>query len=182
MVLSLSCAFVWRPRLTTYSITNPNCGVFNSQTISWTIIKIIAVFRLLHTSTSHTRNNSNKPYYILIIMQQKLSNCVRQNMVDSVLKSSKAHSALTGNRNGFAHAQPDFTKVAWASPSDKFVNRISNNPDFDIFVIIEIQNGIDQIVSCIYTEKETIQQGTFHVLAGVEASVTWHMGLLQWRP
>ena len=64
--------------------------------------------------------------------------------MDSVLKSSKPRCVLTGNRNGFAPAQLVSPKL------HEFLGyksaNISNNSDFDISDIIEIQNWIDLMV------------------------------------
>ena len=37
-------------------------------------------------------------------------------------------------------------------------------------------------VNCICTKIYTAHRGSCHFSAGVEASVTWHTGFLQWRP
>ena len=80
-------------------------------------------------------------------MQQNCltARCVRQHTMDSMLKSSKPRLILTWNRNGFTHVWPVLRKLH-EFLGYKFTNHISNNSDFDISDIIEIQNHIDLMV------------------------------------
>ena len=75
-------------------------------------------------------------------MQQncQITRCVRQHVMDSVLKSAKPRHITT-----WQEAEMSSRPVSPKSHElhgDKFANCISNNSDFDIFDTIEIQNRI----------------------------------------
>ena len=120
-------------------------------------------------------------------MQQncQITRCVRQHTMVFVLKSTKPRRDLTGSRNVVAQARPVSPKLHELL-GDKFPNCISNNSDSDIFDTIEIQNR-NRVNSRIDLWTVFVPRNIPCIVAvsffgWVEASVTWHTGLSQWRP
>ena len=101
-------------------------------------------FTDLYTYQHRTNDKSQQAILNLNNHATKLliTRCVRQHMMDSVLKSFKPRSGLTGNGNHI---------TLWVTPQlhellcDNFQNYISNNSDFSIVGIIEIQNQMSLI-------------------------------------
>ena len=120
-------------------------------------------------------------------MQQncQITRCVRQHTMDSVLKSARPRRGLTGSRNVVAQARPVSPK-SHELLGDKFANCISNNSDYDIFDTIEIQNRIQDNsridLWTVFVPRNIPCIAAVSVFGWVEASVTWHTGLSQWRP
>ena len=114
-----------------FRITDPHSQAFTNSMLSDNRGTYVSRFST-HIDIAPATNH-NKQHKILIIMQQncQIKRCARQHTMDSVLKSAKLRSDLTGNRNGFTHARPALR--GRVSPKlnerlgDKFANGISNN-------------------------------------------------------
>ena len=107
-----------RPQPVTCRITDPHSGVYNSQTLTvcWAIIAYES-FLDLYTHWHRTSNKSQQATLDFDNHATKLSNHTLRKATHNgfCVEISQPRRGLTGNRNGFVHARPVFTKVAWAS-------------------------------------------------------------------
>ena len=90
--------------------------------------------------------NHNKPYYVLIIMHQKLSNYMLHKAAYDGICAETIQTTMQFDRKRkwrrhSSRVSPKFHELL----AKKFPNHVSNNADFSITGIIEMQNLILQI-------------------------------------
>ena len=123
-----------------FRITDPNSGVYISQTVCWAIIKVLPFpWSLLTTShqrqitKSNTRfnNYATKLSYHTLLKATHDGFCVEISQTMLQLDRKQKWLPMRGR------VSPKLREIL----NDKFANRISDK-DFDIFDTIEIQNRI----------------------------------------
>ena len=87
--------------------------------------------------------NHNKPYYILIIMHQKLSNYTLHKVAYDVICAETIQTTMRFDRKRKWHRHSSRVSLKFHElVVEKFANHVSNNADFSITGMIEMQNLI----------------------------------------